>query len=392
MRKLIILTFLLYLTACDTNPVKELSSLRNSSEPSLITGQDGKVYLTWIEERSDTAFLNISNLEKQTWIEKETITGGTNWFLNWADFPSVAVNSESDIRGNYLQKSGKDTYAYDVIVKTKANGEWQPPNRPHNDNTQTEHGFVSMVPVNSGLFFMTWLDGRNTLNEDDATNSMSIRGAYINNYGDILSQNELDSRVCDCCQTSVAMSGDGPIVVYRDRSFDEVRDISLIKWKDSKWEKSKIIYEDNWKIEGCPVNGPKIASNGNNAAVAWFTAANSSPQVKVILSDDKAESFLDPIRIDNGNPIGRVDVEILSEGSAIVSWMEEVDGNAEIRARKVGFNGELGKNIVISKTSLERASGFPQITLQGNRLIVAWTDVSDGVPEIRTAWVRINQF
>jgi len=175
MRCLFLLTLLLYLTACNTNPVNELSTFANASEPNLITGQDGKVYLTWIEQRSDTAFLKISNLEKRNWTGIETITGGTNWFLNWADFPSVAVNSESDVLVNYLQKSGEDTYAYDVIIKAKANGEWQRANRPHNDQTQTEHGFVSMVPVFSGLFFMTWLDGRNTLNED-ATNAMSIRG------------------------------------------------------------------------------------------------------------------------------------------------------------------------------------------------------------------------
>jgi len=188
------------------------------------------------------------------------------------------------------------------------------------------------------------------------------------------------------------MNGDGPIVVYRDRSFDEVRDISLIKWKNSKWEKPRIIYEDNWKINGCPVNGPKIAAVGSTVAIAWFTAAKSSPQVKLIFSGDKGNSFGDAIRIDGGNPIGRTDVEILSNGSAIVSWMEEVDEGAEIRVRKVDPDGTIYDPVLIAKSSMERASGFPQITLQGNRLIAAWTDLSGGESQIRTAWIRINQF
>jgi len=41
----------------------------------------------------------------------------------------------------------------------------------------------------------------------------------------------LDTRVCECCQTSVAMTAEGPVVVYGDCSEaeKEIRDISIVR-------------------------------------------------------------------------------------------------------------------------------------------------------------------
>jgi hypothetical protein len=39
----------------------------------------------------------------------------------------------------------------------------------------------------------------------------------------------LDGRVCECCATSAASTPDGIAVVYRDRSKEEVRDISIVR-------------------------------------------------------------------------------------------------------------------------------------------------------------------
>ena len=36
---------------------------------------------------------------------------------------------------------------------------------------------------------------------------------------------EIDARVCDCCQTDAAMTSEGAVLIYRDRSDDEIRDL-----------------------------------------------------------------------------------------------------------------------------------------------------------------------
>ena len=39
---------------------------------------------------------------------------GYDWFVNWADVPSVVRLANGTLAGHWLQKSGADTYAYDV--------------------------------------------------------------------------------------------------------------------------------------------------------------------------------------------------------------------------------------------------------------------------------------
>ena len=47
-------------------------------------------------------------------------------------------------------------------------------------------------------------------------------------FGVVGASEELDPKVCDCCQTAAAVTDDGPVVVYRNRSDQELRDISAI--------------------------------------------------------------------------------------------------------------------------------------------------------------------
>src|SRR5262245_18891800 len=118
----------------------------------------------------------------------------------------------------------------------------------------------------------------------------------------------LDMKVCECCQTSAAMTDDGPVVVYRDSSDQEIRDISVIRLTDGKWSQPRWVAQDGWQINGCPVNGPAIAASGRRVAVAWFTGAAGAQNVKLAFSGDLGESFGETITVDDGSPLGRVDV------------------------------------------------------------------------------------
>ena len=86
---------------------------------------------------------------------------------------------------------------------------------------------------------------------------MTIRFAQLTKNGEIINNTELDAMTYECCQTSITDSEDGPIVVYRDRSEDEIRDIYITKSILGEWDELKSAHNDNWKINGCPVNGPK---------------------------------------------------------------------------------------------------------------------------------------
>ena len=307
--------------------------------------------------------------------------------------------NDGSLAAHWLVKSGKGTYAYDVNIAMSSDGgtTWTKPLVPHLDQTQTEHGFVSLIPLRDGRLGAIWVDGRNTkgMKEHDEEKplsaNMTLRYAAIDASGRISDEAELDERICECCQTSATLTSDGVVAVYRDRSQNEVRDIYSVRQASGAWVRPDAVHADNWELNACPVNGPAIAASGRNVAVAWFTGAGSKESVRVAFSADGGATFGAPIQIDEGETQGRVDVVMLPDGSALVCWLS---GNAEggsINVRRVQANGTLGPPAVIAKTDISRSSGFPRMALLGNEVYFAWTEF--GTPsKVRTAVADVSQY
>jgi len=398
MKNKYLLILLVVLSACTRNEKKTNSEVlityldspaqSPSGEPYLFTDNNSNTYLSWIETEDGTNFLKFSRLENEKWSEPHVISSGENWFVNWADYPMFAAN-EQQLMAHYLGKSGKGTFAYDVMLTSSQDGgnTWSEPKSVHDDAKQAEHGFVSILPYGEN-FMVAWLDGRNTVMEgmedhEGHHGQMSMRAAIIDRNGLKSNEWELDNRTCDCCQTTAALTDNGPVVIYRDRSDEEIRDMSIVRFVNGEWTEPKNIYADNWKIAGCPVNGPRADAKGNNLAVAWFSSPEGNASVKVIFSDDGGTTFGKPVRIDEGKAIGRVDLVMLDNDTVMVSWME----GSEIKIVKVNRDGSKGSPIIIASSSDARSSGFPQMTKSGNKLIFAWTD--DKEKNIKTASILI---
>ena len=380
---------LLLLNSCKSEPIKPVQALSvpttgiSSSEPSLHKSENGAIYLSWIEKSEDTlSYLKFSQLNNDEWSLPKTIAKGNDWFVNWADFPSITSFGESNLVAHYLQKSADDTYAYDVkLIQSTDNGEnWNTSFKPHTDNTNTEHGFVSKMALANDNYLAVWLDGRqNAHAETDSTvqKQMSLRSGTFNNKGELLQEYLLDNRVCDCCQTDVAMTNEGPIVVYRDRSEDEIRDTYYVKQVNGNWTDPKPISNDNWKIAGCPVNGPSISTKDNFVVVTWFTAADNLPQVKIAFSDDNGNTFGRPLTVAQETTMGRLDIELLGDGSAILSSMNSKEGESEILLHHINKNGNISAPFVVSETADSRSSGFPRMVINNDEIYLAWTDAGE---------------
>ena len=202
---------------------------------------------------------------------------------------------------------------------------------------------------------------------------MTIRFAEITNKGDIIDENELDSATCDCCQTSIAVTNKGPVVVYRDRSDKEVRDIYIARKINGIWGVPTPIHNDGWEINGCPVNGPKVASNSNNLAISWFTVSNKKPTVNLSFSKSNGASFGTPIKINDDDAIGRVDVAFLNPQEVLVSYIEGDDVGTYLRIKKVSIDGKVSAPITISKIDGGRNTGVPQLEILDNEAFIVWT-------------------
>ena len=366
-----------------------------SGEPNLFVDSRGKVYLSWIEAAGESRHaLRFSRWEANRWSKPRTIAEGENWLVNWADFPSLIVTSDGTMAAHWLTKSSPDPHTCDVSLSLSTDGgqTWSKPLSPHRDGTASEHGFVSMVELRKGQIAAAWLDGRKFKSSPGShgskQNEMTLRFTTISRDSRMSEDTVIDERVCECCQTSAAMTSDGMVVVYRDRSEKEIRDISIARFVQGRWA-VQTVHADGWEIEGCPVNGPSVAARDRRVAVAWFTAAQDTPRVKIAFSADAGTTFAAPLQVDDGSPVGRVEVLMMDDGSAFVVWMERAGKGAEIRARRIKPDGTREPSIRISETSAERSSGFPQIVRSGQQIFFAWTE-SVNPSRVRTTMMKLH--
>lgn len=370
-----------------------------SRSPNLVSG-NGRLVLSWMEPREDGHGLRFSVLGEDRWEPPRTVAEGRNWFVNWADFPSVVPIDGSLWAAHWLVRQPAGGYAYDIhlSVSRDAGESWSDPVLPHDDGTPTEHGFVTLYPEDGDLALI-WLDGRNMADADQGAHGpnrahgtsggMTLRHATWSDGLRAGTNTEIDSLVCDCCATDVAITDSGPVAVYRNRTSSEVRDIYAMRRIDGAWQASRPIADDGWVIGGCPVNGPAIAADGSNVAVAWFTGAGGRARVRLARSGDSGATFGEPIEIADGETFGRAGIALLPGGGVAVSWLCKVsETSARVCLREVGADGSAGALVHISGERSVPVLNVPQLARHGNDLFAAWTAEVDGQTTIEA--VRIS--
>lgn len=399
--------------------VREVASPASpgSGQPELSVATDGEVILSWVEKVGERRHrLRFATLDGEGWSAPRDVAEGDNWFINWADFGSVVKLADGAYAAHWLVRSSLGKYSYDIRIARSSDGvTWGPPVTPHRDGTATEHGFVSLVPLSGGKLGAIWLDGRKYAKDehatnfagdarmvktlhghggahdshaaagDAATNEMTLRYATIKSDGSLADEAELDDRVCDCCQTTAALTAEGLVVIYRDRADDEVRDFYVVRQTATGWSEPRPLHRDGWQISACPVNGASVAAHGRTVAVAWYTAADDRPRVLAAFSDDAGATFGAAVEVAAGDTEGRVDVVLLDDGDALVSWLslEGATMPAIIKARRVRADGTRGTPLDIAATAAKRASGFPRSARVGDGVVFAWTSTEEKPARVR---------
>ena len=363
-----------------------------TAQPQLTASNDG-VILSWLERTSSQTALKFSERTASGWSDARLISFGDDFFANFADVPSVVRLADRALVAHWLQNSSANGSGYDLRLarSTDEGRTWSAPFSPHHDGTKTQHGFASLFDTGSGLGLI-WLDGRamkpGVGPDDDGTGDMGLRAAHFDRAWKQQSEDAVDRRVCECCPTAAAVTTDGPILAYRNRSPDEVRDIYVSRFTGVAWTVPAPVHDDGWKIDGCPVNGPSIGAYARNVAVAWFTAPKDEGHSFVAFSQDAGRTFGAPVQVDDAGSLGRVDVEQLADGSAVVGWIERAGRSTAFKVRRVDRQGQRSAAIAVTDLGERRNSGYPRLARRGQELIFAWTGSGDR-PRVETAIARL---
>jgi len=343
---------------------------KNSLAPNLCSFGD-HFALSWIERKSDgTARLQMASWNGLSFAKKSLIAQSKQMFANWADIPSLIEAPSGDLYAHWLNRISSKTYAYGVRIERSVNRgkSWNSLGWLHNDTSATEHGFVSLIPEGRRVRAF-WLDGRMM---SKPKGKMMLRTAILD--GDqIKEERVLDEDVCTCCPTSAVELSGGPIVVYRDRSHQEIRDISFILGSGRKWSEPTRLQADNWLMPGCPVNGASVATTGNLVAVSRFTVIHKKAQVILRLFKEGQIKSGKEIVLDKNVPIGRC-ATVCTADSIYTVWIGLEKNQTVLWLAQVSPAGEIKRKITLTSIDGNRSSGMPRVILSSGYLWVSWTD------------------
>lgn len=369
-----------------------------SAQPQLSVSVRG-VLLSWIERKGTHASLRFAERTPTGWSESRTVASGDDWFVNWADVPSLVRLDNATLAAHWLQMSGKDTYAYDVRLAYSIDDgrTWSASFTPHHDGTKREHGFASLFQMPGTGLGLIWLDGRamaSAAGHDGhggtSEGAMSVRFATFDASWKQTSEVPVDLRVCECCPTSAAMTSEGPVIAYRNRTEDEVRDIYVARLERGAWTTPTPAHADNWKIAACPVNGPRLSARGRTVVLAWFTVRDEVGHAYAAFSTDAGRTFGRPIQLDDTASIGRVDVALLPDGSAAATWIEFAGQRSSFAVRRVLPSGQKSPAVAVAPVDGARATGYPRVAWAGDELVFAWTASGNGALRVETAKASLS--
>ena len=346
--------------------------------PRLAAGPDGTPVLSWTEPLADGDALRYAAWTGSGWSPAETADAGPGRFVNWADTPGVSPLGDGRMLAHVLT-DGPSSHAYDAQVRFASGGGWSEPALLNTDGKAAEHGFVSAVSLSGGRAGVVWLDGRNQAGGHHG-GAMTLRYAELAADGTRRGETVLDDRTCDCCPTAAVSTPRGLVVAYRDRSPSEVRDVAVVRRVDGAWTAPTVPHPDGWQIDGCPVNGPALAARGDRVAMAWYTEADSAV-VQASVSGDGGATWGPAVRVDDGRPMGQVSAAVLADGRVVVSWLEKVGDQAEVRVRALSPTPSASR--AVATVLAGRSSGIPWVVALGDRALVAWTDPASST--VRTA-------
>ena len=104
--------FILLAAASMSAGVVEMSSPAgaNAAQP-FVSAARNAVLLSWLEPvaNTDRFALRFARYAQGKWSDAQTIAERSDFFVNWADFPSIVEDADGVLFAHWLQRSGKST-------------------------------------------------------------------------------------------------------------------------------------------------------------------------------------------------------------------------------------------------------------------------------------------
>ena len=356
---------------------RELSSPAptGSISPRVTAQPDTSAVLSWLEPQEERkASLRFSIWRDARWSQPGTIASGLAFSRDQASAPGVIGLSPSNLIAYWSQRVSTDQQSTNEIalymaVSNDGGAHWAAPMLVNRAAAQPgeDNAYASAVGLDDQHAQFVWLDGRDW----EKSKRVQLMSRVVSIEGPISETRLLDPDTCTCCSTAIARTSSGLLAAYRGHNTENIRDISLVRGVDSGWSQPRIPHPDGWHIEACPVNGPHLDAGEKRTALIWFTAPQDRPAVKLAFSHDGGAEFAPALRLDAGRAVGRAQVVVLRDGSAVGFWLESEGGASRLVARRVRDDGSMGAPLELARGA---NLGYPHVARTTEGIVIAWSE------------------
>ena len=253
-------------------------------------------------------------------------------------------------------------------------------------------GWESAAVAPDGRVLSVWLDHRELasapgsgaamahdhlhMQKTDGVAKAQLSKLYFSDGGS--GARALAAGVCYCCKTSLAAAADGAVyAVWRHVYPGNIRDIAFTRSRDGgkTFAEPIRVSEDRWALDGCPENGPALATAGKQVVVVWPTlvpgAGGAEPAMQLFsASTTDGSRFTARAPMPTEGVPRHPQVVALADGSLVAAWDEAVSGRRRVVLASRGPSSPAfaGRRVVADADSAE----YPAVAAAGGTAVVAW--------------------
>jgi hypothetical protein len=346
-----------------------------SISPRVTALPDGSGVVSWLEPEPDRkATLRFALWREGNWFPPSTVVSGLAFSRDQASAPGVIGLSPMNLLAYWSQRVSLDQQSANEIalymaVSVDRGEHWSAPVLVNRSAAQPgeDNAYASAIRRDDQSAQFVWLDGRDW----QKFKRVQLMSRVVSISEQISDSTLLDPDTCTCCSTSIVNTSSGFLVSYRGHNDQNIRDISLVGTAGNGWSRPNIANPDHWHIEACPVNGPHLDSANDSTALIWFTAPQDQPAVKIAFSNNGDSNFAPPLRVDTARAIGRTQVALLRDGSAIGFWLENDSGKTRFIARRVRKDGSMGEPLPLAYGT---NFGYPHVARTSGGILAVWSE------------------
>lgn len=345
------------------------------SMPLLAKTAKGEVMLSWTEKDAQGMIsfcVAFSKDNGKTFSEKKTIYSGTGIgnsrmmrakVLSKKDGSFVAVfTNRGEATATSSGRGGGRSSNIVYCVSKDGASTWTAPQPVDSDPKQgIVRGFFDAVVMANDEIAVTYLkDVANSTKHEERDLRL-----VVSKNGVMQPEKLIDPVVCDCCPINLFVDGTGALnVIYRDNN-DNIRDMAKMVSTDNAetFSKSQILYNDGWKIMGCPHSGAVSSTTEKGALISWFSGAESEKGIRLATQDGKKLLVINDPSAKNQALVGGAQASVL-----LWEQNKAEDGLSQIAFRKIS-NGKVSETAWIEESlNGTNAVGLPI----GNQMLVAY--------------------